>query len=139
MIKYIILTSLFLSSPKADGGARIQGLEINQQKIISDNFGILQPNLIISLNVGDLIKFYFPDGTCETGMVKSRKEEKDCIRVFGDISNRKDSGFGFGLTPSVFGGALVYRDTDKNKIYEAKFDDLLGGFIFCLKIPSVEL
>lgn len=89
MIKYIILTSLLLSSPKADGGARIQALEINQQKIISDNFGILQPNLIISLNVGDLIKFYFPDGTCETGIVKSRKEEKDCIRIFGDISNKK--------------------------------------------------
>ena len=27
MIKYIILTSLFLSSPKADGGARIQGID----------------------------------------------------------------------------------------------------------------
>ena len=85
------------------------------------------------------ISVYFPDGTCETGIVKSRKEEKDCIRVFGDISNKRDSGFGFGLTPSAFGGALVYRDTDKNKIYEAKFDDLLGGFIFRLKIPSVEL
>ena len=139
MIKYIILTSLLLSPPKAEGGVRIQGLEINQQKIISNNLGILQPNLIISLNVGDSIKFYFPDGTCETGIVKSRKEEKDCIRVFGDISNRRDSGFGFGLTPSAFGGALVYRDTDKNKIYEAKFDDLLGGFIFRLKIPSAEL
>ena len=114
MIKYIILTSLLLAPPKAEGGVRIQGLEINQQKII-------------------------PDGTCETGIVKSRKEEKDCIRVFGDISNRRDSGFGFGLTPSTFGGALVYRDTDKNKIYEAKFDDLLGGFIFRLKIPSIEL
>jgi hypothetical protein len=139
MIKYIILTSLLLSPPKAEGGARVQSIEINQQKIISSNLGILQPNLIISLNVGDLIKFYFPDGSCETGIVKSRKEEKDCIRVFGDISNRRDSGFGFGLTPNAFGGALVYRDTEKNKIYEAKFDDLLGGFIFRLKIPSIEL
>jgi hypothetical protein len=139
MIKYIILTSLLLSPPKAEGGVRIQSLEINQQKIISNNLGILQPSLIISLNVGDSIKFYFPDGTFETGIVKSRKEEKDCIRVFGCILNKKDSGFGFGLTPNAFGGALVYRDTEKNKIYEAKFDDLLGGFIFRLKVPSVEL
>ena len=139
MIKYIILTSLFLSSPKAESADLKKALQINEQKIISSNLGILQPNLIISLNVGDSIKFYFPDGTSESGIIKSRKEEKDCIRVFGDILNRKDSGFGFGLTPNAFGGAIVYRDMDKNKIYEAKFDDLLGGFIFRLKIPSVEL
>jgi hypothetical protein len=139
MIKYIILTSLLLSPPNAGGSARAQSLQINQEKIISDNFGILQPNLIISLNVGDLIKFYFPDGSFENGVVKSRKEEKDCIRVFGEIPSRKDSGFGFGLTPNIFAGALVYRDAEKDKIYEAKFDDLLGGYVFRLKIPSAEL
>jgi hypothetical protein len=123
----------------AFGGVIKEPLEINQEKHISSNLGLLEPNLIISLKVGDLIKFYFPDGTYESGIVKSRKEEKDCIRVFGEILNKKDSGFGFGLTPNIFGGALVYRDADKDKIYEAKFDDLLGGYIFRLKIPSVEL
>ena len=137
-MKFLIFFILFFGNVEVSADLK-KALQINEQKIISSNLGILQPNLIISLNVGDSIKFYFPDGTSESGIIKSRKEEKDCIRVFGDILNRKDSGFGFGLTPNAFGGAIVYRDMDKNKIYEAKFDDLLGGFIFRLKIPSVEL
>ena len=89
------------------------------------------------MNVGDSIKFYFPDGTQETGIVKSKKEEKDSIRIFGEIPNRKDCGFGFGLTPSIFAGAVVYQDD--GRIYEAKFDDILGGFVFRLKIPNAEI
>jgi hypothetical protein len=137
MIKYIIATSLLLSQPNAAAGITLQSLQLNQEKIISTTFGILQPNLIISLNVGDSIKFYFPDGTEETGIVKSKKEEKDSVKIFGEILNRKDCGFGFGLTPSIFAGAVVYQDD--GKIYEAKFDDILGGFIFRLKIPNAEI
>jgi hypothetical protein len=137
MIKYITAISLLLSQPNAAAGITLQNLQLNQEKIISTTLGILQPNLIISLNVGDSIKFYFPDGAEETGIVKSKKEEKDSVRIFGEILNRKDCGFGFGLTPSIFAGAVVYQDD--GKIYEAKFDGILGGFIFRLKIPNAEI
>jgi hypothetical protein len=132
----LILITLFLGNAHVSGEIK-KILEINQEKIISNFLGLLQPNLIISLNIGDSIKFYFPDGSEEVGVVKSKKEEKDSIRIFGEILNRKDCGFGFGLTPSIFAGAVVYQDT--NQIYEAKFDDVLGGFVFRLKIPNAEI
>ena len=132
----LILISFFFGSMSTSGEMK-KVLELNQEKIITDTFGLLRPNLIISLNVGDSIKFYFPDGTQEIGIVKSKKEEKDSIRIFGEIPNRKDCGFGFGLTPSVFAGAVVYQDD--GRIYEAKFDDILGGFVFRLKIPNAEI
>jgi len=110
-------------------------LSINQQIFISDNNGVMNPASIIRLKPADNIKFVLSDGTELTGIVKSTEEvNKEMFKVFGDIQNKPNTGFGFALVKQgtfsdepVFAGAVVFRDTEET--YTVQYSQEAKGFM----------
>lgn len=110
-------------------------LSINQQIFISDNNGVMNPASIIRLKPADNIKFVLSDGTELIGIVKSTEEvNKEMFKVFGDIQNKPNTGFGFALvkqgtfsTEPVFAGAVVFRDTEET--YTVQYSEEAKGFM----------
>lgn len=110
-------------------------LSIDQQIHISDNNGVLNAASIIRLKPLDTIKFILSDGTELTGLVKETEEvNKEMFKVYGDIQNKPNTGFGFALvkagkfsTEPVFAGAVVFRDTEET--YTVQYSEEAKGFM----------
>lgn len=113
----------------------IPTLSIDQQIIISDNNGVLNAASIIRLKPSDIIKFILSDGTELTALVKETEEvNKEMFKVYGDIQNKPNTGFGFALVKQgkfsnepVFAGAVVFRDTDET--YTVQYSEEAKGFM----------
>ena len=124
-------TSLLADEPRVI----IPTLSINDQIYISDNNGVLNPSNIIRLKPLDTIKFTLADGTELVGVVKETEEfNKEMFKVFGDIQNKPNVGFGFALVKEgslskepVFAGAVVYRDTEET--YTVQYSEAAKGFM----------
>ena len=89
-------------------------LSLDEEHSIGDDTGKLNPNLIIRLKAKDIVKIILQDKTVLTGVVTESQEiNGDIVKIFGEITNKKNTGFGFALTKSgVFAGAVVFRDED---------------------------
>jgi hypothetical protein len=105
-------------------------LKLDQQVDLTDNRGVLIPSAIITLNPSEYIKITLTDGTVITGVVKTTEIiNKKVFKVFGDVTNGENAGFGFGMSEEGgFGGAVVYRNTEK--IYKIEYSESLKGYIF---------
>ena len=110
-------------------------LSIDQQIYISDNNGVLNPASIIRLKPSDTIKFVLSDGTELVGLVKETEEiNKEMYKVYGEIQNKQNTGFGFVLVKEgqltnepVFDGAVVFRDTEET--YTVQYSEAAKGFM----------
>jgi hypothetical protein len=110
-------------------------LSIDQEIYISDNIGVLNPSSIIRLKPSDTIKFVLSDGTELTAIVKQTEEfNKEMFKVYGDIQNKPNTGFGFALVKqgtltneAVFAGAVVFRDTEET--YTVQYSEEAKGFM----------
>ena len=130
---------LMLTSPVAKAeDLKIPVLELEQEKYITDTNGVVNPNNIIRLLPSNVIKIYFPDGTELKGVVTKIEEiNKEIFKVFGDIQNKPNTGFGFVLTKDgIFAGAVVFRDKDET--YTLKYSEAAKGYIF-VKSPTIKL
>lgn len=135
-----ILPLILLLSPtinKADD-IKIPVIELQQEKYITDTNGVANPNSIIRLLPSNTIKIYLPDGTELKGVVTKIEEiNKEVFKVFGDIQNKPNTGFGFVLTKSgIFAGAVVFRDEDIT--YTLKYSEEAKGYIL-IKTLTVKL
>lgn len=143
-----LLLSLLTSSSFA--GAKIgeipkqpfSSLKLDQETHLTDTNGILNPKMLIGLIPSNLVKIYLTDGTVLNGLVKETEIiNNEMFKVFGEITNKKNSGFGFVLTKEgVFAGAVVFRDTDET--HTVKYSEELKEFILVKSIgkkitPSV--
>jgi len=106
---FIMLTSTCLAIKKDDNPF---SLKIDQETSLTTDKGVFNPRSIITLKPGDAVKLYLIDGKIINGLIKSTELLNNKIfKVFGDVLNEKDAGFGFVLTDDgIFAGALVYRD-----------------------------
>lgn len=83
----------------------------------------------------DSIKFILSDGTELTALVKETEEvNREMFKVYGDIQNKPNSGFGFVLVKAgqfskepVFAGAVVFRDTEET--YTVQYSEEAKGFM----------
>ena len=130
MIKYI-LTLLFLTI-NCFGISKDQNpfaLKINQETFLTDKSGVFIPTSILKLVPGNSIKIYLIDGTELNGLIKSTEFiNSEIVKVFGELTNKNDAGFGFVLTKdAIFAGALVFRD--KNIVYKINYSEAAKGFI----------
>jgi hypothetical protein len=124
-------TSVLAQEPKTI----VPTLSLDQEIFISDNIGVLNPSSIIRLKPLDTIKFILSDGTEITGIVKHTEEfNKEMFKVFGDVLNKPNTGFGFALVKQgslsnepVFAGAVVYRDTEET--YTVQYSEEAKGFM----------
>lgn len=109
-------------------------LKLDQETYISDTNGVLNPKILIGLVPSNLIKIYLTDGTVLNGLVKETEIfNNEIFKVFGEITNKKNTGFGFVLTKDgIFAGAVVYRDTEET--YEVKYSDDLEAYILVKKL-----
>ena len=113
----------------------IPTLSIEQEIYLSDKNGVVNIGNIIKLKPADNIKFYLSDGTELTGLVTETQEyNKEMIKVFGDIQNKPNTGFGFVLAKegtlakeSIFAGAVVFRDTDET--YTVQYSEVAKGYM----------
>lgn len=113
----------------------IPTLSIEQEIYLSDKNGVVNIGNIIKLKPTDNIKFYLSDGTELTGLVTETQEyNKEMIKVFGDIQNKPNTGFGFVLAKegtlakeSIFAGAVVFRDTDET--YTVQYSEAAKGYM----------
>lgn len=130
MIKYFITFGLLASScfaiNKTDNPF---SLKLDQETFLTDKTGVFIPNILLKLLPGNAIKIYLTDGTELNGLVKSTEVLNGQIfKVFGEIVNKNNTGFGFVLTKdAIFAGAVVFRDV--NITYAITYDELRKGFI----------
>jgi hypothetical protein len=122
---------LSITTSTCFGGAKLaenlkqpfSSLKLDQETYLSDTNGILNPKMLLGLVPSNLIKIYLTDGTVLNGMVKETEiVNNETYKVFGEITNKNNVGFGFVLTKDgVFAGAVVFRDTDET--YTVKYLD----------------
>ena len=130
-----LVTVLCNTAIAAEPRVIIPTLSIDQQIYISDNNGMLNPASIIRLKPMDTIKFILSDGTELTALVKETEEvNREMFKVYGDIQNKPNSGFGFALVKAgqfskepVFAGAVVFRDTEET--YTVQYSEEAKGFM----------
>lgn len=105
-------------------------LKLDQEINITDTRGVLIPSAILGLNPSETVKITLTDGTVILGVVKTTEVfNKKVYKVFGDVVNGDNAGFGFGMSEDgIFGGAVVYRNTDV--IYKIQYIESLKGYIF---------
>ena len=134
--KIALLTTVLLTS-SVFGGIKSElpkepfsTLKIDQETYLSDASGVLNPNSIINLIPSNNIKIYLGDGTVVTGMVKEvTMVNKEIFKVFGEITNKENVGFGFALTrDGVFAGAVVFRNTEE--VYTVQYSEQAKGYVF---------
>jgi hypothetical protein len=124
-------SSLIAEEPKVI----IPTLSIEEQIQLSDNNGVMNILNILKLKPSDNIKFFLSDGTELIGLVKETQLfNTQMFKVFGDIQNKPNTGFGFVLVKAgsltdepVFAGAVVFRDTDE--IYGVQYSEEAKGFM----------
>lgn len=104
-------------------------LKIDQETYITDKSGVLNPSNIISLVPSNLIKFYMTDGTMFTGIVKEiETSDKQIFKIYGEIMNKQNAGFGFVLTSEgVFAGAVVIRNSEET--YTVQYSRQANGYV----------
>lgn len=108
-------------------------LNLDQEIHISDTRGVLNPTIILSLKVRDSIKLFFTDGTVMTGFVREITiENEKIVKIYGEMTNKENVGFGFVLSPEVFAGAVVFRNNDD--VYTIKFSEEYKGYILVKSI-----
>ena len=115
-------------------------LSLDQERIISNEQGILLPNEIIKLKAGDIIKLYFSNGTFFTATVKtSQFQTPDKFECYGESITHENTGFGFVLTKDgVFAGAVVMRNSDTT--YKIGYSPQLNGFILFKDVnPKIQI
>jgi len=104
-------------------------LKIDQETYLTDTNGVLNPKMILGLIPSNAVKIYLTDGTVLNGLVKeTENNNNEIFKIFGDITNKENAGFGFVLTKDgIFAGAVVYRNTDET--FTVKWSDELKAFI----------
>jgi hypothetical protein len=105
-------------------------LKLDQEVNVTDNRGVLIPAAILGLNPSETVKITLTDGTVILGVVKTTEViNKKIYKVFGDVINGDNAGFGFGMAEDgTFGGAVVYRNSEV--VYKIQYSDSLKGYIF---------
>ena len=137
MIKYLIslamLTSTCLAISKDENPF---SLKLNQETFLTDKNGVFMPSSLLKLIPGNSIKIYLTDGTELNGLVKSTEVSNgEIFKIFGEMTNKNDTGFGFVLTKdAIFAGAVVFRDTDTT--YAVSYDEFRKGFVLTRRISQ---
>lgn len=133
--KTTILATLFATS-SVFGGIKSElpkqpfsSLKLDQETHLTDNFGILNPKMIINLIPSNNIRICLADGTILSGVVKeTNMENNEVFKIFGEITNKPNTGFGFVLTKDgIFAGAVVFRDTEET--HTVQFSEEAKGYI----------
>ena len=73
-------------------------------------------------------------------VTKTEEINKEIIKVFGDIQNKNNTGFGFVLSKDgIFAGAVVFRDTDE--VHKLEYVEAAKGFMLIksAKKKSIEI
>jgi hypothetical protein len=112
-------------------------LKLNQVINLTDDRGVLIPTAILELNPSESVRITLTDGSVILGLVKTTEViNKKIFKVFGDVTNGENAGFGFGMMENGnFGGAVVYRNTDI--VYKIEYSETLKGYIFaCNKLNA---
>lgn len=116
-MKIPIIASLLISSFFTDSNQsniNLQSLTLEQEIRVTDDFGKANPTVIIRLKPNDTIRITLQDKTVLKGIVKEKQSiNEEVIKIFGEITNKENTGFGFGLARSgEFVGAIVFRDEE---------------------------
>lgn len=116
-------------------------LNLNQEMHLSDERGVIHQNMIMSLKVMDNVRLYLPDGTALTGFIKEVTSEMSTVdgtqvyRVYGELNNKENTGFGFVLTnKDIFAGAVVFRNTGET--YTVIYSQEIKGYILNRKMSD---
>jgi hypothetical protein len=104
-------------------------LKLDQEAYLTDVRGVFNLRIFGTLEPNSTVKIYFPDGKVLVGIVKTTEMfNNELFKVFGEITNETNTGFGFAVTKNgILGGAVVYRDTQVN--YVVKYIEDLKGYI----------
>ena len=104
-------------------------LKLDQETYLTDSTGLLNPKMILNLIPSNNIKIYLSDGTVLTGIVKETSIiNNETFKVFGELTNKENSGFGFVLTKDgVFAGAVVFRNSDET--HTVKYSEEAKGYV----------
>lgn len=134
----LIMASAFTGSVFAadEPEVIIPVLKIEQQVYLTDRHGLASPENIIRVKPLDNVKIFLSDGTELNGIVTKTEEfNKELFKVFGDIQNKDNAGFGFVLAKEgIFAGAVVFRNTDE--VYKLEYSEEAKGFMLVKSIQK---
>ena len=128
-----------LTSASAGPVKYIPVIQLESEIYLTDKTGVAIPSSIIRLKPIDNVKIFLPDGTELKGLVTSTEDiNRETFKVFGDIQNKPNTGFGFVLTKDgIFAGAVVFRDTDTT--YTLNYSEEAKGFILIKMVQKKKL
>jgi len=115
-------------------------ISLDQQIPVTDETGKANPNFVIGLKPNDMVKIYIDNGTTLlTGIVKETEMHNgEICKVFGEITNKQNTGFGFAVVKSgVFAGAVVFRDQDIKYVLEINKVD--SQYYFVKRVTPKEI
>lgn len=133
----VLLLPLLIARPaeKSEDQKPPFSLKLDQETFATDTKGVANPTTIIGLKPGNAVRIYFTDGTYFTALVKETTMHSDGVfKVFGEMINPENTGFGFVLTKDgVFAGAVVQRGP--NIVHQLLYDEDAKGYIFKFVVP----
>jgi hypothetical protein len=132
LITFAEFTSASLKPDEKKDSAKTSNpfeIKIDTEKYLTDNRGLFILNNFSTLSPSTIVKLHLPSGKVLTGIVKTTEMiNNEIFKVFGEITNEVNTGFGFVLTKDgIFAGAVVYRDTETN--FVIKYNEDLKGYI----------
>jgi hypothetical protein len=105
----------------------INTLNLNIYKYLSDNTGVIQPQLVAAVNVGDLVKFSRADLFEYSGRITEIEETPEGLKIYG-VTEDAQTHFGFALIKGgIFAGAVV--DKKETEVHTLEFSLPHKGYI----------
>ena len=126
----LLFNVIFASANKLEEKSNTpSNLKIDQETYLTDVRGVFNLRIFVKLEPSNTVKIILPDGKVLVGIVKTTEMfNNEIFKVFGEITNETNTGFGFIVTKDgVLGGAVVYRDTQLN--YVIKYLEDIKGYI----------
>lgn len=129
LLSALLLLSNLCLPINTDAGIKpaLPKLSIDVYKTVSDAQGVVQPQLLAVLVVGDLIKFSRADGFEYSGKITDIQETPESLKIYG-VCNDENINFGFALIKGgIFAGAVI--DKKQTEVYTLEFSAAHKGYV----------
>lgn len=124
-----LLTFSLVCSADLNAGLRngLPEISIDLYKHVSDSQGVLQPGLLASLSVGNLVKFTRADGFQYSGKITEIEETPESLKLYGECDDN-NTNFGFAMIKGgIFAGAVINKKD--SEVYTLEFSQAHKGYI----------
>jgi hypothetical protein len=129
----LAITILLLFCTCFQAQSNIKNLNLQQQKALTTNVGIVVPASVASLQIGDYVTLTSADHKRFTGRVTRIEDAPGVYKVYGSVFEYPDTMFGFMMSKGgEFQGCITNQD--QSVWYLMELDVNIKGYVFYKKL-----